>query len=111
MKMQYAAMRLVCGRRIERISFIPVRIAVSFRSIKTGKRYFAGQANRLVSEAPQATLRGKVTVRGVVSRSATTNPVGNIQLYLLTAEAAKPFQGLQIGIPRFWRTVYGAAAS
>jgi len=57
--------------------------------------FYAGQANRSVSEAPRATLRGRAIVFENINRKPTTNPVRNLQVYLFSPEATRPFEELQ----------------
>jgi hypothetical protein len=61
-----------------------------------GAALYAGQAKRLVSEVSLASVRGRVTVFETINRTATTNPVRDLQVYLFTPEATKPFEELQL---------------
>jgi hypothetical protein len=56
---------------------------------------YAGQANRLVREVSPASVRGRVTIFETINRTATTNPVRDLQVFLFTPEASKPFEELQ----------------
>jgi hypothetical protein len=42
-----------------------------------------------------ASVRGRATVFETINRTAATNPVRDLQLFLFTPEAAKPFEELQ----------------
>jgi len=60
-----------------------------------GAALHAGQAQHLVGVVPSASLRGRATVVETINRSTATNPVRNLQVYLLAPDAAKPFEELQ----------------
>jgi len=60
-----------------------------------GAALFAGQAKRPPAEFSPASVRGRVAVFETINRKATTTPVRDLQLYLFTAEAGKPFEELQ----------------
>jgi hypothetical protein len=60
-----------------------------------GAALYAGQAKRLVGEVSPASVRGRATVFETINRTATTNPVRDLQIYVFTLEAAKPFEELQ----------------
>jgi hypothetical protein len=61
-----------------------------------GAALFAGQAKRPVRDVSPASVRGRVTVFETINRTATTNPVRDLQVYLFTSEASKPFEQLQL---------------
>jgi len=61
-----------------------------------GATLYAGQAYRTAGEASPASVRGRATVFETINRTATTNPVRNLQVYLFTLEASKPFEELQL---------------
>jgi hypothetical protein len=61
----------------------------------SGALLFAGQAKRPVRDVSPASLRGRVTVFETINRTATTNPVRDLQVYLFTSEAGRPFEELQ----------------
>jgi hypothetical protein len=68
---------------------------LSWLGMLGGIALYAGQAKRLVGEVSPASVRGRATVFETINRTATTNPVRNLQVYLFTPEAAKPFEELQ----------------
>jgi len=57
---------------------------------------YAGQATRLLKPAAPASVGGRVTVVETIGKKTMTNPVTHLTVYLLTLEASKPFQDLQI---------------
>jgi hypothetical protein len=61
-----------------------------------GAALYAGQAGRLAREVSPASVRGRVAVFETINRTPTTNPVRNLQVYLFTLEASKPFEELQL---------------
>jgi len=61
-----------------------------------GAVLYAGQAKRLVAEVSPASVGGQATVYETINRTPTTNPVRNLQVYLFTLEASKPFEALQL---------------
>lgn len=69
---------------------------VSWLVMLGGAALYAGQAKRLVTEVSPASVRGRATVFETINRTATTNPVRNLQVYLFTPEASKPFEELQL---------------
>jgi hypothetical protein len=60
-----------------------------------GGALYAGQARRVGGEVLPASVRGRVTVFETINRTPTTNPVRDLQVYLFTLEASKPFEELQ----------------
>jgi hypothetical protein len=60
-----------------------------------GTCLYAGQAKHNTEELSAASVRGRATVYETINRKPATNPVRNLQVYLFTLEAAKPFQELQ----------------
>ena len=60
-----------------------------------GAALFAGQAKRPAGELSPAIVQGRVAVFETVNRTATRTPVRDLQLYLFTTEAGKPFEELQ----------------
>ena len=56
-----------------------------------GATLYAGQAYRMAREASPASVRGRATVFESINRTPTTNPVRDLQVYLFTLEASKPF--------------------
>jgi hypothetical protein len=68
---------------------------LSWLGMLGGAALYAGQAKRLVGEVSPASVRGRATVFETINRAATTNPVRDLQVYLFTLEATKPFEELQ----------------
>jgi hypothetical protein len=60
-----------------------------------GAALYAGQAKRVAGEAPPASVWGRATVFETINRTPTTNPVRDLQVYLFTLEASKPFEEVQ----------------
>jgi hypothetical protein len=60
-----------------------------------GAALYAGQARQPPGDVLPASVRGRVTVVENINRTVTTNPVRDLQIYLFTSEASKPFQELQ----------------
>ena len=69
---------------------------LSWLGMLGGAALYAGQAKQLVREVSPASVRGRVTVFETISRTATTNPVRDLLVYLFTPEASKPFEELQL---------------
>jgi hypothetical protein len=72
--------------------FLP---SVWFLGVLGGAALFAGQAKRPARDVSPATVRGRVTVFETINRTATTNPVRDLHVYLFNSEASKPFEELQ----------------
>jgi len=68
---------------------------LSWLGMLGGAALCAGQAQRLVREVSPASVRGRATVSETINRTAATNPVRDLQVYLFTPQAAKPFEELQ----------------
>ena len=68
---------------------------VSWLGLLGGTVLSAGQANRMVGEAPRATVQGRATVFEQINRKPTTNPVRDLQIYLFNLEETRPFVELQ----------------
>jgi len=68
---------------------------LSWLGMLGGAALYAGQAKRLVREVSPASVRGRAIVFETINRTATTNPVRDLQVYLFTPEAARPFEELQ----------------
>jgi hypothetical protein len=68
---------------------------LSWLGMLGGVALYAGQAQRLVRAVSPASVRGRATVFESINRTATTNAVRDLRVYLLTPEAAKPFEDLQ----------------
>jgi len=60
-----------------------------------GAALYAGQARQPVRDVSPASVRGRVTVVENINRAVATNPVRDLQVYLFTPEASKPFGELQ----------------
>ena len=60
-----------------------------------GAGLYAGQAKQLVEEMAPASVRGRATVSEIINRKAATNPVRDLQVYLFSTDAIKPFEELQ----------------
>jgi hypothetical protein len=60
-----------------------------------GAALLAGQAKRLTRDVSPASVRGRVTVFEAINRTATTNPVRDLQVYLFISQTSKPFEELQ----------------
>jgi len=69
---------------------------LSWLGMLGGTALYAGQAKQLVREVSPASVRGRVTVFETINRAATANPVRDLQVYLFTPEASKPFEELQL---------------
>ena len=70
-------------------------LCLSWLGMLGGAALCAGQAKRLVSDVSPASVGGRATVFETINRTATTNPVRDLQVYLFTWEAGKPFEQLQ----------------
>jgi hypothetical protein len=69
--------------------------AVSWLGMLAGAALLGGQALRPAGEVSPASVRGRATVSETVNRTPSTNPVRDLQVYLFTMEASKPFEELQ----------------
>ena len=68
---------------------------VSWLGMFGGAVLCAGQANRMVGQAPRAIVQGRATVFEQINRRPTTNPVRGLQVYLFNPEETRPFVELQ----------------
>jgi hypothetical protein len=60
-----------------------------------GAALYAGQAKQMAGKVSPASVLGRATVFETINRTPTTNPVRDLQVYLFTLEASKPFEEVQ----------------
>jgi len=72
-----------------------VLLRLSAFGLVSGAILYAGQAERLLKPTTPASVGGRVTVLETINRKPVTNPVRDLDVFLFTMEASKPFQDLQ----------------
>jgi hypothetical protein len=75
-------------------------LAMSCATLITCTISWGGQALRSTPNIPAAGIRGHITIDEVVGRTAQTNPVPNLKLYLLRVDDSRPLVELQEGCRR-----------
>ena len=80
---------------------------VGWVGMLAGAAVYAQEPNRLVEKVSPASVRGRATVYETINRTAATNPVRNLNVYLLASESAKPFEELQNKCRRVMRQPKG----